>query len=145
MSRFSLKKSGAGSTAAPRHPRKFPDLTAVLPDLKPRLSVRKHTREELLNAESELGRQLFGPIPHGHRREFFHDQNNVWIWYEEWLDPATGQPRQQTIRYEVRETGVHKKVAAGSYVKLEGAELENFRRATHAYLDIIKQHLYKKN
>lgn len=102
---------------------------------------RRPTRAELINAESCLGRTLFGPIPAGHRREFFHDRGNVWIWYEGWTEPGR-EPHQITIRYEVRPTGVYKKLAAGNYVELAGGELENFRRAAHAYLYLIKRNLY---
>ncbi len=103
------------------------------------------SRADLINAESRLGSTIFGPVPQGHRREFFHDQENIWIWHEDWSDNAAdGQSHshQLTVRYEVRTSGVYKKVSAGSYFKLEGEELENFRRATHAYLNIIKTHLY---
>ena len=102
---------------------------------------RRPTRAELINAESSLGRTLFGPIPAGHRREFFHDRENVWLWHEAWVEPNR-EARQMTIRYEVRPTGVFKKLSAGSYVALEGNELENFRRAAHAYLYLIKRNLY---
>lgn len=101
----------------------------------------KPTRADLINAESRLGSQLFGQIPAGHRREFFHDKKNIWIWHEDWVDENEHE-RQMTIRYEVRTSGVYKKVAAGKYFRLEGAELENFRKATHAYLYVIKKYLY---
>lgn len=103
---------------------------------------RRHlTRSDLINAESCLGRTLFGPIPARHRREFFHDRDNIWIWHEGWID-SKHHARQMTIRYEVRPSGIYKKISAGKYFKLEGDELENFRRATHAYLNIIKHNLY---
>ncbi len=109
------------------------------------LPLSEHpTRADLINAESRLGSTIFGPIPVGHRREFFHDHNNIWIWYEDWLDQAA-QTHRMTVRYEVRTSGVFKKVAAGRYLKLEGDELENFRKATHAYLKIIKTQLYQPN
>lgn len=101
----------------------------------------KPTRADLINAESRLGSQLFGTIPAGHRREFFHDQKNIWIWHEGWVDAAENE-HEMTIRYEVRTSGVYKKVSAGKYFKLEGDELENFRKATHAYLYVIKKYLY---
>lgn len=101
------------------------------------------TRADLINAESRLGSTIFGPIPAGHRREFFHDRNNVWIWHEDWSD-GQNNPHQMTVRYEVRTTGVYKKVAQGKYLKLEGDELENFRKATHAYLYVIKKNLYQR-
>lgn len=107
-----------------------------------RSSVRV-TRADLINAESKLGSTIFGPIPAGHRREFFHDQQNVWIWHEDWQD-GHHNTHQMTVRYEVRTSGVYKKVSTGKYFKLEGDELDNFRRATHAYLYVIKQHLYNQ-
>lgn len=101
------------------------------------------TRADLINAESRLGSTIFGPIPSGHRREFFHDRNNVWIWHEDWCD-GQNNPHQMTVRYEVRTSGVYKKVSSGKYLKLEDEELENFRKATHAYLDVIKKNLYNQ-
>lgn len=108
---------------------------------KRRLRFRRPTRAELINAESRLGSMIFGPIPEGHRREFFHDRENIWIWHESWVD-ADHHSRQLTVRYEVRPSGVYKKLSAGKYFKLDGAELENFRRATRTYLSLIKQHIY---
>lgn len=102
---------------------------------------RRPSRAELINAESKLGSTIFGPVPAGHRREFFHDRENVWIWHEDWLDQDQ-HARQLTIRYEVRPSGVYKKISAGKYIQLKGAELENFRQATKVYLHIIKQKLY---
>ena len=108
-----------------------------LKNLKQRLKLTPKTRAardeaDLINAESALGRMVFGPVPEGHTREFFHHQKNVWIWYENGV----------TIRYEVRPHGVFKKVASGKYHQITGAELANFRTATKAYLKLIKKHLY---
>lgn len=97
--------------------------------------------DDLINAESALGRTLFGPIPAGHQREFFTSERNVWIWHESWTNHL-GQPEQMTIRYEVRPDGVFKRPTGGEYTKIEGAELENFRLAARSYLDLLKQRLY---
>lgn len=99
------------------------------------------TYAELVDAESALGRTLFGPIPVGHRREFFASKKNVWIWYESWTD-KTGAFNEMTVRYEVRPTGVFKRAGQGNYEKIEGEELTNFRRAAHSYLDLVKTKLY---
>ena len=98
------------------------------------------TVDDLMNAESELGRTIFGPIPAGHQREFFQAKKNLWIWHESWTE--LGEPKEITVRYEVREDGVYKKIPNRSYEKISGAELENFRKALHAYLKIIKEKLY---
>lgn len=117
----------------------YPAAPAYTP--KPLRRTAFMTRGDLINAESRLGSTIFGPVPAGHRREFFHDQENIWIWFESWHD-ETDHPRQLTVRYEVRPSGVYKKISAGAYFKLAGDELENFRRATHAYLHIVKKYLY---
>lgn len=127
-----------------RVPHKRPAMRATgsAPNIVRRPSVRM-TRADLINAESKLGSTIFGPIPEGHRREFFHDQKNIWIWHEDWYD-GQRNPHQMTVRYEVRTSGIYKKVSTGKYFKLEGEELENFRKATHAYLYVIRKNLYNR-
>ena len=97
--------------------------------------------DELLNAESAIGRTIFGPIPEGHQREFFEYRKNVWIWHESFVDP-NGVMQEMTVRYEVRPNGVFKRPGNGNYRKIEGVELNNFRKAARIYLDLIKTRLY---
>lgn len=99
------------------------------------------TLPELINAESALGRTLFGEIPEGHQREFFAAKRNVWIWHENWTDQL-GNVQEMTIRYEVHPNGVFKRCGEGDYQKIEGDELNNFRLAAKQYLKIIKSRLY---
>ena len=103
--------------------------------------TKKPTIADLINAESELGRTIFGPIPAGHQREFFQHQKNVWLYHESWFENEV--KKETTIRYEVRKDGVYKKPLGGKYTKLSGKELENFRKALHAYLKLVKEKLYK--
>ena len=105
-------------------------------------SVKRPTivRDDLINAESELGRTIFGPVPVGHQREFFQYTKNVWMWHENWTD--LGRKYEITIRYEVRKDGVYKKIQGHGYQKIKGSELENFRQALHAYLKVVKEKLY---
>ena len=97
-------------------------------------------RDDLINAESELGRTIFGPVPVGHQREFFQYTKNVWMWHENWTEH--GKKYEITIRYEVRKDGVYKKIQGHGYQKIHGSELENFRKALHAYLKLVKEKLY---
>ena len=101
----------------------------------------KLTYNELLNAESKLGRTLFGPIPDGHHREFFESKKNVWIWHECFMDNL-GKTHDITIRYEVRPNGVFKSKNGADYKKIDGTELDNLRKAAAAYLEIVKTKLY---
>ncbi|MBQ6375820.1 hypothetical protein IJJ37_02750 [Candidatus Saccharibacteria bacterium] len=102
---------------------------------------RKYTYDELLNAESALGRTLFGPIPAGHQREFFALRRNVWMWYENWFDEK-GHVEELILRYEVRPDGVYKKPGDGSYVQIHGDELKNFATAVRSYYSLVKTQLY---
>ena len=111
--------------------------------LKSRMGVytNKLSYSDLMNAESELGRTLFGPIPYGRQREFFKSRNNVWIWHENWVNEF-GDSQNITISYEVRPAGVYKKSAGKPYIKIEGEELDNFRQAAKNYLELVKAKLY---
>lgn len=101
----------------------------------PTPTVASSNATNYLDAEAELGSRLFGAVPHGVDRKFFHSTNrNVWIWYENGV----------MIRYEVRPNGVFKRNGEEPYEKLEGAELANFRIATRQYLEAIKSELYRK-
>lgn len=106
-----------------------------------KIRANLRTRGDIINAESQFGSTIFGPIPPGHQREFFHDKKNIWIWHESWTDQDK-QSHQITVRYEIRPTGIYKKVARGEYLKLRGSELLNFRKATYAYLKVIKEGIY---
>lgn len=107
---------------------------------QPRYTSRP-SYNDLINAESRIGRTLFGPIPEGHQREFFQSKKNVWIWYEGFMDPE-GVMQGMTIRYEVRPTGVFKQVSGRGFQKIQGSELDNFRNAAKRYLELVKNNLY---
>ena len=126
----------------PRKLTKVPKLTKASKTAK--TTPQKPTRADLINAESRLGSTIFGPIPAGRRREFFHDHDNIWIWHESWTD-AKYRLHQTTIRYEIRPDGIYKKVSAGRYIRLTSAEVANFRHAARTYLKLIKQYLYRRS
>lgn len=101
------------------------------------------SERQLIEHESQIGAGLFGPVPAGHRREFFCLDDTSWIWYEEWRDEK-GQQQKMTIRYEIQKTGVLKVQEGARYSYLEGAELTNFLNATNAYYNQVMARLYGK-
>lgn len=103
---------------------------------------RKMTERELIQLESDIGAQLFGGVPKGHRREFFNLDLSTWIWYDEWLDAGTGQRRSTTIRYEIHENGILKVQEGARYSFIDGQELENFMSAIHLYYERVARELY---
>lgn len=107
--------------------------------------LRKMTERQLIELESEIGRELFGPIPGGHHREFFCLDAHTWIWHEEWTDVETGQKRTTSTRYEVHENGILKAQDGANYRYLEGQELQNFGLAVRLYYEQVMRGIYKKD
>ncbi len=105
---------------------------------------RKVTRRDLIRMESKIGAQLFGPIPLGHRREFFCLDDNTWVWYEEWVDKQ-GKRRELTTRYEVHPNGVLKVQDGQPYSVVEGEELRNLAIATDLYYQRVAREIYKQD
>lgn len=104
--------------------------------------LKQFTERELIKLESQIGAQLFGPIPTGRRREFFNLDPVTWIWHEEWLDDHR-RLQTATTRYEIQEKGVLKVQDGARYTYLEGAELANLRTAIHMYYERVCRDIYK--
>lgn len=102
--------------------------------------LSKMTREDLIILESRIGKQLFGPIPHGHSREFYCLDAHTWIWQEEWQEGETHH--KQIVRYEIRPDGIIKNVN-GIYKRVGGAELDNLRAAMRVYYEEVMRGIYK--
>ncbi len=105
----------------------------------------KHlTERELLRLESEIGSQLFGPVPRGRRREFFCLDENAWIWHEEWIDEHR-KLKVSTIRYEIQDKGVLKVQEGARYSYLDGEELRNFVLAVRMYHERVAREVYHRD
>lgn len=102
------------------------------------------TERELLQLESEIGAQLFGEIPKGHRRSFFNLDKNTWIWHEEWLDEKNNL-QQATTRYEVQGDHILKVQEGARYSYLEGQELENLTLAVQMYYERVMREVYQRD
>lgn len=103
----------------------------------------KMTERQLIQAESKIGRELFGPIPAGHRREFFCLDEHTWVWHEEWKDPETGKRRHMTTRYEVHQNGVLKVQDSSQYRFIEGEELQNLFLSARLYYEGVMRGIYR--
>ena len=102
----------------------------------------RFTRRDLIRMESRIGGQLFGPVPKGHRREFFCLDRHTWVWYEEWTDVATRKKVSTTTRYEVHDNGILKVQEGQPYKFVEGEELSNLVWAMHLYYDEVARNIY---
>lgn len=108
-------------------------------------SYKTLSKRELIQLESEIGAQLFGPVPVGHHRQFFNLDRTTWIWYEEWIDPETKKRKEATIRYEVHHNGILKAQEGARYNFLEGQELTNFIAAVQIYYERVMREIYHRD
>lgn len=106
----------------------------LLPKVLPQKSEERRAEmyRKLMRREAKKGGQLFGPVPAGHRREFFCLDEHTWVWHEEWTD-QNGQPRTVTTRYDIRPNGVLKSQGSNSYQEVTGDELRNLYRAAKLF------------
>src|SRR5688572_11972696 len=102
----------------------------------------RFTRRDLIRMESQIGGKLFGPVPKGHRREFFCLDRYTWVWYEEWIDESTRKKVSTTTRYEVHDNGVLKVQEGQPYKFVEGQELTNLVWAMHLYYEEVARTIY---
>ncbi|PLS80977.1 hypothetical protein CYG49_03540 [Candidatus Saccharibacteria bacterium] len=112
---------------------------------KTKRPLQSFTERDLIRLESEIGRELFGPVPAGHRREFFCLDEHTWIWHEEWIDTESGERKIMTTRYEVHPNGILKVQEGQPYRFIEGQELEYLATATRMYRERVMRELYKRD
>lgn len=105
---------------------------------------KKLTERDLLSLESQIGASIFGPIPNGHRREFFCLDERTWIWHEEWKDEKSTQ-RTTTTRYELHDKGILKVQEGARYKYIEGEELQNLQVAIRMYYEQVARKVYKRD
>ena len=112
---------------------------------KTKRPLKTLTERDLIELESEIGRDLFGPIPKGHRREFFCLDEHTWVWYEEWIDAETGKMKALTTRYEVHENGILKVQDGTTYRFIDGEELRDLGVSVRMYYERVMRGIYKKD
>jgi hypothetical protein len=104
--------------------------------------LKSLTERDLINLEAEIGATLFGPIPRGHRREFFCLDARTWIWHEEWMDEVARKLQTATTRYEIQDNAILKVQEGARYSYVEGQELENLQMAIQMYYERVARELY---
>ena len=107
-------------------------------------AIKKLSNRELIELEAEVGGRLFGPIPAGHRREFFCLDKNTWIWHEEWVD-ANGQRQVSSTRYEIHNNGILKAQDGKVYKFIEGEELTNLALSIRLYYEAVARDVYRRD
>ena len=105
---------------------------------------KKVTERELIQLESNIGKELFGAVPAGHRREFFCLDEKTCVWYEEYKD-ENGKVASHTTRYEIQDDKVLKAQDGAKYSYLEGAELNNLLTAISLYYERVMRTVYRRD
>lgn len=113
--------------------------------LKPERPLKVLSERELIQLESQIGAQLFGPVSANGRREFFCLDKDTWIWHEEWIDIETGKEKSMTTRYEVHDKGILKVQTGIRYNFIEGEELDNLLLAVQMYREQIAREVYRRD
>lgn len=101
---------------------------------------RAEAYRNLIRREAQVGGQLFGPVPKGHRRQFFCLDKHTWIWHEEWTEAGSHQIR--TTRYDIRPDVILKSQDGHHYQRLTMDEVKNFVHAVGTYRQRIAQEVY---
>lgn len=107
-------------------------------------TVKTRSERELIQLESEIGRDLFGPVPKGHRREFFCLDKSTCIWYEEYKD-SSGKLIESTTKYEIHGDKILKAQGGARYSYIEGAELTNLLTAIGMYYERVMTQVYGRD
>lgn len=105
--------------------------------------IKQPSESDLIRMESVIGGRLFGPVPHGHNRQFFCLDERTWIWYESWTD-YSGNHRSMTTRYEVRPDGIIKAQDGKIYTYVNEKEARNLVQAVQLYYQEVAREIYHK-
>jgi len=102
---------------------------------------RAELYRNLIRHEAKIGGQLFGPVPKGHRREFFCLDRHTWVWHEEWTDNG-GNNRSKTTRYDIRPNGILKAQDGRHYQQVSPEEARNLYSAAKIYKQRVQSEIY---
>ncbi len=98
-------------------------------------------RQGFIRHEARVGGKVFGPVPKGHKRDFFCLDEHTWVWHEEWVD-KNGERQIVSTRYDVRPNGVLKSQNGGSYQKVSRQEVIRLHEAAKLYQKRVKEEVY---
>lgn len=102
----------------------------------------KLSTRDFIEMESKLGGQVFGPVPDGHRREFFCLDEHTWVWHESTIDTETGETSSLTTRYEIRGDRIIKMQDGQPYRYASLGEADNLLNAARSYYSLISSQIY---
>lgn len=114
----------------------------LLPKL-PTKPKKERIHREVLEIESKIGAEIFGPIEKGRQRSFFCLNRYTWVWHEQWLDNSKAARSMMTY-YHIRTNGILKSSGNQDYKPLSTSELNNFIKAAEIYSQTVPQRLLSR-
>ncbi len=117
---------------------------SILPKILPRNDAQREAAAErqLIHFESQFGRNIFGPVPKNHHRDFFCLDEFTWIWHEDWLDDS-GKHQVVSTRYVLRPDGAIKSRNGQSYQKVQEEETKHLYLAIKKYVSLAQDQYAK--
>jgi hypothetical protein len=97
---------------------------------------------DLIRRESMIGKEIFGPVPAGGSREFFHLDKHTWVWVETWTDRASRTKKTRTTKYMIKPTEIIKSVNGSHYERVTLEEAKRFEHAVHIYVKRVQKEVY---
>jgi hypothetical protein len=90
----------------------------------------------LIRQEASITKNIFGPAPKGHYREFFCLDQNTWVWHDEW-DDQSGNRVIVSTKYFIRTEGALKSINGGAYSPIDKDETKNLYHAIKQYANLV--------
>jgi len=110
--------------------------------ITPSSTTSEDAQKDLIRLEAKIGGSLFGPVPKGHRRDFFCLDEHTWIWYESTTNPETKETSALTTRYEIRGDQIIKIQDGQPRRYTSPEETRNLVIAMKQYYEIIHERIY---
>ncbi len=112
---------------------------SILPKFLPRIYSQRaeDAQRRLIQFELQFGRNIFGPVPENHHRDFFCLDEYTWIWHEDWLDER-GNRIVLSTRYILRPDGAIKSQNGKSYQKVDAQEFDHLYKAIKKYVSTVQ-------
>lgn len=105
----------------------------------PHLTVR-----QLIEHESEIGRNLFPDRPTNEQWEFFNLDPMTWVWSKTLRDKKDAQATK-IMRYEIHQNGILKVTDGADYRYLDEEEMRHFGMTVHLYYNEVMRGIYKRD
>jgi hypothetical protein len=112
---------------------------------KQRLKTKDQKIKQLIEIESEIGGQVFGPSRPDEERRFYCLDERTWVYQNNYVDLIDGNKKQMVIRYELHPNGVLKVINSKSHSMVQDDEAERLIEAIKLYYKLVMTKVYGRS